>query len=93
MHLVRGESDAVVGEDEGRGRASGTTRDLHLDLAGRRRRIHRPARPDSIAGVLEELADLDVRRAVEVVREEVDDTTQVNLEPVFCTLRHLLSRC
>ncbi len=53
---------------------------------GRGRGVERVARGDGVHRVLEQLADVNARRGVQVVREQIDQTPQVDLErvrPVF----------
>src|SRR5439155_8909396 len=81
VDLVLGQADAVVGEDEGRrlGAAAAGYLEGDLALVGG---LEVGAGADGVHAVLQQLAQEDLGTAVEVVGQQVDDATQVDLELV-----------
>lgn len=81
MHLVLGQTDAVVFKHQGLCSA-GRLHDFEGNL-GLKGLVDPAARDDCVHAVLKQLADKCVGRAVQVVRQQVDDAAQVDLEVVF----------
>ncbi len=79
-HVVGGEADAVVADDELLVAAGG--HDLDRSLDDRDVVAERGSGPDGVVRVLHELAQVDALVAVEVVAEDLDEAAQVNREPL-----------
>src|SRR5262249_50571839 len=80
MDLLLGQGDAVIAEDKSWRPATALGDKLESDFAAKIR-LQELASTDGVGTILQQLAQEDLRAAVEVIGQQVDDAAQIDLEP------------